>query len=324
MKFTKLIIALAAFFALAAAMAATKNKKNAKKEPSLKIVSTIFPSYDWAREILGEKASEATLTLLLDSGTDLHSYQPSFKDISKIASADVFIYVGGESDNWVPNVLKTIKNPNLKTINLLETLGSSAKEEEIVEGMQSEEEESDEIELDEHVWLSLKNSKTLVSAISEAIALCDSKNATLYKANAIVYEKRLSDLDKAFENALKECSKSTLVFADRFPFRYLVDDYSLSYYAAFAGCSAETEASFETVVFLSKKIDELSSNAVFQIESSDGKIAKTVIKNSQKNKNATIFVLDSMQSTTAKDAQNGKTYLSVMKKNLEVLKEALK
>ena len=324
MKFTKLIIALAAFFALAAAMAATKNKKNAKKEPSLKIVSTIFPSYDWVREILGEKASEATLTLLLDSGTDLHSYQPSFKDISKIASADVFIYVGGESDNWVPNVLKTIENPNLRTVNLLETLGSSAKEEEIVEGMQSEEEESDEIELDEHVWLSLKNAKTLVSAISEAIALCDSKNATLYKANAIVYEKRLSDLDKTFENALKDCSKSTLVFADRFPFRYLVDDYSLSYYAAFAGCSAETEASFETVVFLSKKIDELSSNAVFQIESSDGKIAKTVIKNSQKNKNATIFVLDSMQSTTTKDAQNGKTYLSVMKKNLEVLKEALK
>lgn len=324
MKFTKLIIALAAFFALAAAMAATKNKKNAKKEPSLKIVSTIFPSYDWAREILGEKADEATLTLLLDSGTDLHSYQPSFKDISKIASADVFIYVGGESDNWVPDVLSSIKNPNLRTVNLLETLGSRAKEEEIVEGMQSEEEESEESELDEHVWLSLKNAKTLVSAISEAIALCDSKNATLYKANAIVYEKRLSDLDKTFENALKECSKSTLVFADRFPFRYLVDDYSLSYYAAFAGCAAETEASFETVVFLSKKIDELSSNAVFQIESSDGKIAKTVIKNSQKNKNATIFVLDSMQSTTTKDAQNGKTYLSVMKKNLEVLKEALK
>ena len=298
-----------------------KAKKTEKNSNKLKVVTTIFPEYDWTREILGDKASNVELTLLLGNGVDLHSYQPSIQDIAKISTADIFIYVGGESDGWVADALKNAKNKNMKVINLLETLGDKVKAEEVKEGMQAEEEEEEEY--DEHVWLSLRNAKILSAEIASALCEKDAANAAAYKANLAAYTARLDSLDAKYAAAVKSASKNTILFGDRFPFRYLVDDYNLDYYAAFVGCSAETEASFETIIFLAKKVDELGLNSVLKIESGDGKIARTIIQNS-KNKNAKVLTMDSIQSTTAKQAAAGATYLKIMEANLSVLEEALK
>ncbi len=530
----KIFLILAVFSALTTSVFAAK----AKKSDKLKVVTTIFPEYDWTREILGDNAKNVELILLLGNGVDLHSYQPSIQDIAKISTADIFIYVGGESDGWVADALKNAKNKNMKVINLLETLGDKVKAEEVKEGMQSEEEEEhahhhgkevstfednevkdrslsdwegswqspyplvldgtldeaweeksedgkmtaqeykeyyktgyktdiasvtikgnkitynydngksvsakykytgyfiqvwsggtkaamyrfesmdkksaaprfieindhmikpaeaehfhlrmsnisfdaiedpekywptffpasmsgkeiaehlsgghhhhdendeeehdhhdheaeeghhhhhhhdgeDEVEYDEHVWLSLRFAKVLSAEIASALCEKDSANASTYKANLAAYSSKLDALDSKYAAAVKAGSKNTILFGDRFPFRYFVDDYGLKYYAAFVGCSAETEASFETVIFLAKKVDELSLNNVCQIESGNGKIARTIIQSS-KNKNAKILSFDSMQSVTSKDIKKGTTYLGLMQNNLEVLKEALK
>ena len=294
----------------------------------MKVVTTIFPEYDWVRQIAGDQASNMELTMLLDNGVDLHSYQPTADDIMKISDADLFIYVGGESDGWVDGALKEAVNQNMQVINLLEVLGNSVKEEEVVEGMEAEEEEEseegeeEEPEYDEHVWLSLRNAEILCSAIAEALDKVDPANKEIYDANLAAYEEELENLDTQYQEAVDQAPQKTLLFGDRFPFRYLVDDYGLSYYAAFVGCSAETEASFETISFLAKKVDGLGLKNIMTIEKSDQKIAKTIIENT-KDKNQNILTLDSMQSTTSEDVANGTTYLSVMEKNLEVLKEAL-
>ncbi len=325
MKKSNVIISVAIFFALfalifsgAQAFAAKKPKSESKK---LKIVATIFPEYDWTREILGERAADAELTLLLDNGVDLHSFQPSMKDIIKVGAADVFIFVGGESDEWIEDALKNATNKNQKTVNLLEILGERAKTEEIVEGMESSDEDEDE--KDEHVWLSIKNAPILCEAICNAICEADAENAHVYQKNLALYTKKLSELDAEYEKTILNASKKTLLFADRFPFRYLVDDYGLSYFAAFSGCSSETEASFKTVVFLSGKIDELNLGTICTIEKCDQKLAKSVIQNSKKKK-ANIAEIDSMQATTLRDAKKGATYIKIMKKNLAAIKNALR
>ena len=331
----KIFLILAVFAALTTSVFAAKTKKTNNKSDKIKVVTTIFPEYDWVREIAGN-SENIDLTLLIGNGVDLHSYQPSFQDIAKISNADIFIYVGGESDNWVKDALKNVTNKNIKVINLLETLGDKVKEEEVKEGMQAEEEEyedghhhhdgdhdEDEVEYDEHVWLSLRNAKILSAEIANALCEKDSANATTYKANLAAYSSKLDALDAKYAAAVKAGSKKTILFGDRFPFRYLVEDYGLDYFAAFVGCSAETEASFETVIFLAKKVDELKLNTVLKIESGDGKIARTIIQNS-KNKNAKVLTLDSLQSTTSKQAEKGTTYLKVMEENLKVIEEALK
>lgn len=314
---------VAVIFLLACVSCRSKNQAENISENSKKlIVCTIFPQYDWCREILGSKSDNFNLVLLLDKGTDLHSFQPTFADIAKVSSSDLFVYIGGESDTWVSDALKEAKNKNLAALNLMETLGNDVKEEELVEGMQGESEEDDETEYDEHIWLSLKNAKKLTSALCAEIQKLDPKDANFYAENAKNYIEKLDSLDKDYEKTVSQAAEKTILFADRFPFRYLADDYGLKYYAAFAGCSAETEASFETIIFLAKKIDELSLGAVFTIENSSKKIAQTIIQNT-KSKNAKILELDSLQSITGKDIKNGKTYLSTMEENLKVLKEAL-
>ena len=296
----------------------TKGKKS--------IVCTIFPQYDWVRQILGDKAGDMELTLLLNNRVDLHSYQPSVNDIVKMSASDLFIYVGGESDGWVKDALKKAANPDMIVINLLDALGGAAKTEEIREGMEAEEsgrEDENEAEYDEHVWLSLKNARILIAVIADALSKLDAGDAGEYKNNLSRYDEKLKSLDAEYKSAVAAASVKTLLFGDRFPFRYLVDDYGLDYHAAFPGCSAETEASFETIVFLAKKVDELGLKTVMVTESSDKSIARTIISNT-KAKNQRILVLDSMQSATAGDVQNGTTYLSVMENNLNVLKDALK
>ena len=307
---------------------------SAAEEP-LRVVTTIFPIYDWVRNVLGDRAADVEVTMLLDSGVDLHSYQPTVDDVVKISACDLFLYVGGESDDWVDDALREAANKDMIVINLLEVLGDSVKEEELVEGMEHEhdhehdhEEEHDhdheegEAEYDEHVWLSLRHAQTLTQAIAEALAKLDAQNAETYAANAAAYTEKLDALDGAYRAAVDAAPGKTLLFGDRFPFRYLVDDYGLNYYAAFVGCSAETEASFETVVFLARKVDELGLNAICQIESADGSIARTIRENTRDG-NQQILSFDSMQSVTAGDVAAGKTYLGIMEENLALLRDAL-
>ena len=362
-------------------------------EKPLKVVTTIFPEYDWVRQILGERAGNAELTMLLDNGVDLHSYQPTADDIIKISDCDLFVYVGGESDGWVEDALKEATNKNMKVINLLDVLKDTVKTEEAVPGMQAEEGhnhgvadfadsdvkdrdlsdwngewqsaypyildgtldpvmekkaesgtktaeeykdssamtgaeiademlEHEEKEYDEHVWLSAKNAGTICNAIAAALEEIDPANKEIYAANAKSYQEKLSALDAEYQSAVDNAARKTVLFGDRFPFRYLVDDYGLSYYAAFAGCSAESEASFETISFLAHKVDELNLPCVLTIEGAKHKIAETIVQNTVE-KNQKILTLDSMQSTTTTDVENGTTYLSVMEDNLDILKQAL-
>ena len=504
----KKMIPLFLVLTMAVGLLAGCGKKNAAEKGEsdsnkLSVVTTIFPEYDWVKEILGDKAGSTDLTMLLSSGVDLHSYQPTADDIVKISDCDLFVYVGGESDGWVESVLKNADNKNVKVINLLNVLGDSVKTEETVEGMQETEHAHDhskevstfedhevqdrslsdwagswqsaypfaldgtlddafaamaeegemtadeyktyyqngyktditnigiegdhiaftyedgkkvgsdykyigyyiqnwstgtkaamyrfeavdrtsgapvciefndhmiesaapehfhirmsnesfdaivdpekswptffpadmtgedlcehmeghghEEEADEHVWLSLKNAKTLVDAISNALQELDPDNKDAYAANAAAYIEKLSALDGAYQSAVDGAARKTVLFGDRFPFRYLVDDYGLRYYAAFAGCSAESEASFETVSFLAKKVDELKLPCVLTIEGKSHKIAETIVENTAE-KNQKILTMDSMQSMTSEDVANGTTYLSVMEQNLSMLKEAL-
>ena len=326
-KITALLLAL---FMLVGALAGCGKQNDTNQTDKLSIVTTIFPEYDWVREILGEKADNAEITMLLDNGVDLHSYQPTADDIVKISDCDLFIYVGGESDEWVEDALRNAANGNMKVINLLEVLGDSVKTEEIVEGMQEAEHEHEdaeehehEEEADEHVWLSLKNAKMLVRVISKALQELDPDSKDIYAANADAYVKKLSALDAEYQAAVDAASNKTILFGDRFPFRYLVDDYGLHYYAAFVGCSTETEAGFETISFLAKRVDEWKLPCVLTIEGAQHKIAETVVRNTTA-KNQRVLTMDSRQSTTSKDVKNGTTYLSVMEKNLSVLKEALR
>lgn len=310
----------------------------------LHVLTTIFPEYDWVMNILGDQSVNANVTMLLDNGVDLHSYQPTVDDIVNISTCDLFIYVGGESDDWVNDALKEATNQNMIVLNLLEILGDTVKEEEIVEGMEVEEEhdhghddhaededheedhhheeEEEEIEYDEHVWLSLRNASLFCTAFADALSELDAENAETYRANATAYQERLDALDAEYRAALDGANGKTILFGDRFPFRYLTDDYGLTYYAAFVGCSAETEASFETVVFLASKVDELGLNSICQIESSDGSLARTIRDNTQ-SKDQEILTLDSMQATTASDVADGASYLSIMETNLALLKAAL-
>lgn len=296
-----------------------------KSDKKIKIVATIFPEYDWVSNILGDDQADTDVTLLIDNGVDLHSYQPTVDDVIKISTCDIFIYVGGESDKWVCDALKEARNRDMIVIDLMEILGDAAKEEEIKEGMQEEDHddhEHEEVEYDEHVWLSVRNAALFCEKIEEAIETKDPANAAEYRENLAKYKEKLRKLDSEYKTVFENATVKTLLFGDRFPFRYFTDDYGLDYYAAFAGCSAETEASFETVVFLAGKVDELGIKTVFTIEGSEKKIAETIVKNT-KTKDLKIASLDSMQSTTLKDIENGVTYLSVMEKNLEVLKKAL-
>ena len=498
-----LLVAVMAVFCLSACGRNNSNTNIQTKDNSdkqIKVVTTIFPIYDWVKEIAGDEVSDIELTMLLDNGVDLHSYQPTADDIMKISDCDLFIYVGGESDAWVEDALKEAVNKDMQVINLLDVLKDNVKTEEAVPGMQAEEDhnhgyshfddsdvqdrtlsdwdgvwqsvypylqngvldevmekkaengnktaeeyksyyengyktsvsqitinaennticfvkdgteskatyeykgykiydyesgsrgvryffeatggdadapkyvqfsdhgiapgeaehfhiytgndgfealseemdnwptyypadmsgteiaeemsEHEEKEYDEHVWLSLRNAQILCNAIAEALGKIDQSHKDVYLENVTSYNKRLASLDSQYQDVTANASQKTLLFGDRFPFRYMVDDYGLNYYAAFAGCSAESEASFETISFLAKKVDELGLKTIMTIENSDSKIAKT-IRDNTKDKNQEILSLDSMQSVTSEDVKNKTTYLSVMESNLNVLKEAL-
>lgn len=310
----KLLILLSALTLL---LAGCGQKQGSQK---LQIVAAIFPEYDWVRQIVGDDDS-VELTLLVDDGVDPHSFQPAVSDMVTAANCDLLIYGGGESDQWLTKLEAT--NPNRETLVLLPLLGEQAHQEEVVEGMEAHEEDEPEgdAEMDEHVWLSLRNASFFCKAITDALCDLNPGKADEYHANLAAYQQQLNALDVQYQQAVSAASQHTIVVCDRFPFRYLVEDYGLSYYAAFPGCSAETGASFETVVFLSNKVKELNLSALLVTESSDGRMAKTVAQNAG-NEQMPVLTLNSMQSVSAEQAK-ALRYLSVMTDNLTVLQQAL-
>lgn len=325
-------------FMMTGILAGCKNNNEPISDSKLSIVTTTFPQYDWAKEILGSKAKNTDLTMLVDNGVDLHSYQPTADDMIKISTCDMFIYVGGESDGWVEDALKGAVNEDMVVINLMEVLGDAVKEEDIVEGMQEDEHdhgneedeekvhedaENGDVEYDEHVWLSLQNAKLFCKEIADKLVVIDADHKDDYNANASAYIARLSALDAKYKEIVDGASKKTILFGDRFPFRYLAEDYGLNYYAAFPGCSAETEASFATITYLAKRVDQLDLSCVLTIEGSNQKIANTIVSSTTK-KDQQVFSMDSLQSTTVNDVKESTTYLFVMQENLEVLEVALK
>ena len=286
----------------------------------LHIVCTIFPQYDWVRE-LTEGADNVEVTLLEDSGADLHNFQPSAADKVSILNSDLFVYTGGESDDWARTLLENAEK-DVRSLDLIEELGDRAltEEEGIEESGEHGHEHEDEI--DEHIWLSVQNAKVLVSAIREELCAVDESNAALYQSNAASYLAELSALDEAFEKTVSSAERSVLVFADRYPFRYLAHDYGLTCYAAFSGCSAESEASFATILTLVKHVEENALPYVMVLENSTQKTARTVIENT-KSKDQGILVLNSLQSVSREDIESGATYLGLMKEDLAILQTAL-
>lgn len=317
---------LCAVVALLISLSAAGCSQNAApKDDKISVVAAIFPQYDWVREILGQEQKNIQLTLLTDKGTDLHSFNPSAADIVKISECDLFLYVGGVSDKWADDVLKGAQNPDMQVINLLETLGDEVKysdtEQVIIPDSENHHEHSHD-EVDEHAWLSLKNAQTICNAIADSLCALDPEKEEIYRQNTADYINKLKALDERYKQAIQNSKRKTIMFGDRFPFLYLTGDYSITCYAAFQSCSAETEASFETVAFLSSQLDKLSLPCVLTAEGSDGRVAKTIIENSQ-NKNRAVLTMHSMQSVTANELKSGITYLSVMENNLETLKTAL-
>ena len=334
------MVFLAVALALSACGVDSNTKSSANKKVS--IVATIYPQYDWLKNILGEYADKVDLKLLIKNGTDLHSYKPSAQDIAAIAGADMVVYVGGESDEWIEKALEATPKAGRMQVNLMKSLGDRVKEEEVVEGMQTETSDergeardehaeehehhhhSEEVENDEHIWLSLKNAEILVKGLAESVAKVDTANADVYRANAILYASKLHDLDWAYDSTVSYATQKTILFGDRFPFRYMVDDYGIKYYAAFVGCSAESEASFETVAFLAGMMDSLSLPGIFTIDGSHSNVARAILNASKQSKRAEVLTLNSMQSVTDEQVRSGISYLSIMKSNLVILKKALK
>lgn len=313
----KRITALFLALLLAVGVFSACGQKN-KPQGEYSIVVTVYPAYDWLMQVLGDEASRFDVRLLQDNGVDLHSYQPSTGDIIAISSCDLFIYVGGASDGWVKDALEQATNPSMQVICLLDVLGAKALEEELAEGMQAEEEE-DEAEKDEHVWLSLRNAAYFTQQICDCLCSLDKEHAASYRENCGAYLTALQSLDDQYTQTIRSCPLRTLLFADRFPFLYLVKDYGLQYYAAFSGCSAEINASDDTVISLANRLKELGLPAVLILDHGNVSLAETVLEDA--GLSLPILELNSIQSVTSENAEGG--YLAIMEQNLNTLRTAL-
>ncbi len=300
--------------------------QSAQNSGDITIVCTSFPLYDWTRQILGE--SDAEVILLLDNGTDMHSAQPSAEDLIQIADCDVLVHVGGESDAWLMDALEANPNEERMVVNLMEALKEELREEQYIDGMHIEhehehEQEDENVAMDEHIWLSLRLAVKSCDAIENALCQALPNEAEQIRANADVYCGKLEDLDRKYAdmvtNSVDECA---IIVADRFPFMYMMEDYGIKYYAAFPGCSTESEADFETVVFLAEKVKEGSSKSILITESGTEVLANTVMENAGME-SGEILVLHSMQVVYQSDIENGCSYLGYMEQNLTVLERVL-
>lgn len=330
---------LGCFIAACAGMDSVRDGKTFE-EGKINIVCTTFSQYDWTREVIKGREEQIQLTYLFRDGADLHSFQPTADDMIQVASADLLIYIGGENDGWLLDASKEATNPNQVKLSMLEFLEEELKEEELVEGMEGYEEgghpleacstpngeehsHEHEGEYDEHIWLSLSNAELITKEIASILSVLDPEGKSVYDSNAKRYCNELEELKENYQTMLATCELDTILVGDRFPYLYLTEEFGIKYYAAFTGCSAESEASFETVTFLAGKLNELGIDTVLILENSDGEIAKTIIRNSE-NKNQEIAVLNSIQSVKAADVAEGATYLKIMEENRQVLGRALK
>lgn len=283
------------------------------------VVATIFPQYDFSRQIAGDLAD---VTMLLGAGEESHTYEPTPQDILTIQNADIFIYVGGESDSWVDSILDSLDTSSIEIISLMECV--DAVEEEVVEGMEAENghetaDSPDEAEYDEHVWTSIENAQIISQRIADALCDADKENSTAYRSNCEKYLSELSSLKKEIEGVVNNGERKTLVFGDRFPLRYFTDEFGLEYFAAFPGCAEDSEPSAGTVAFLIEKVNNEDIPVVFTIELSNGKIAKTISESTD----AEVMTFYSCHNLTQEDFENGVTYIDLMKRNCESLKTAL-
>jgi zinc transport system substrate-binding protein len=308
-----ILIVLIAFFCFAACNQ-KKNTNRQSSEDKIRVTATIFAPYDFARAIAGDRVN---LTMLLPPGAESHSFEPTPRDIITVQNSTVFIYIGGESDAWIDRILRSMNTDNMKILRLMDTV--DVVEEELVEGMEEEDNE-EEIAYDEHIWTSPENAKRIVRATSETLCEIDPKNAAFYRENTDQYIARLDELDSAFAATVDSAKRKTIVFGDRFPFRYFADDYGLSYFAAFPGCSTETEPSAATVAFLIDKIKDERIPVIFHIELSNERMADTIGEATGAKK----LLLHAAHNISKKDFESGVTYLDLMSVNLEHLKEALR
>ena len=307
----------------------------------LQIVTTNFPSYDFARAITKE---DADVTMLVKPGAETHSFEPSPQDIITIQNADLFIYTGGDSDEWVDGILESVQNKNFHVFKMMDAV--NLIEEETVEGMQEEEHEHDHAdadhaneeadhdhekadqaeeheeegpEMDEHVWTSPKNAITIVEKLEETLSGLDESHKDSFKANSESYVKELEELDKSFKEVVDSGKRKEIIVADRFPFAYFCKEYGLSYFAAFPGCSTDTQPSAATIAFLTDKVKEDKIPVVFHIEMGNEDMVNAISKDTGAKK----LLLNSVHNVTDSDFKAGKTYVDLMKPNVEALKEAL-
>lgn len=318
-KFRKTVLVTLCVFLLMMTGCSGNGKQKGEK---ITVVTTIFPLYDWARNIIKD-SEDVELVLLMSNGSDLHNYQPSVNDIIKVTDCDLFIQVGGESDKWAEDLVRERENSGKKNLNLMDQLSDYLRIDERAEGMQEEEEEGEEeTEYDEHIWLSLRIAQKACELIRNELSSLDKGNGSRYAQNCAEYCESLRKLDEEYKKTVSLGNRKVILFADRFPFRYMVEDYGLEYYAAFKGCSAESEASFETIKFLAEKVDEKELKYILILENNDGRIARTIMENTAR-KNQETVVIDSLQSVTGQDAEKGAGYLQIMQNNLEVLRKVL-
>ncbi|MBQ6570403.1 MAG: zinc ABC transporter substrate-binding protein [Clostridia bacterium] len=288
-------------------------KGEGKKSDKLSIVTTIFPQYDFARAIGGDKAE---VIMLASPGSEVHSFEATLSDIAKIEQCDLFIYVGGESESWLDSVFEAMGSSCPEKIALMDMV--EPRLEQYIEGMERENGE-DEEEYDEHVWTSVKNCAVIAEEICSAMCKADPANEEYYRANAADIIAGLGELDKTFEEITLNAKRKTLVFAERFPFAYFAADYGLDCYAAFKGCSSETEPSLATISFLTDKVKQSGLPAVFYIEFSTEKVADTICAATGAKK----LLFHSCHNVSRKDFENGVTYIELMRQNAENLREAL-
>ena len=293
------------------------NKKQ-ETQDKLTIVSTNFPGYDFARAITMDNTN-VKVKMLLKPGAESHTFEPTPEDIKTIKNSDIFIYVGGDSDEWVDDILSDVDTDKTKIIKLIDLV--DAKEEFTTEGMESDEEEEseEETELDEHVWTSPKNAIEIINKLKKEVINIDSDEKSNLESNANNYVNKLNDLDTEFKSIVKTAKRKEIIVGDRFPLRYFADEYGLSYYAAFPGCSEQTEASAKTISFLANKVKEDKIPVVLKIELSSGNIANTIAKET----NTKVLEFNSAHNISQSDFDAGTTYVDIMTKNAEVLKEAL-
>ena len=292
-----------------------------KKDDRISVVTTIFPPYDFTREIAGELAD---VTMLLGPGEESHTYEPTPQDIIKIQSCDVFIYTGGESESWAEDILSSLDNKSVKVINMMQI--TDIVEEEIVEGMENDEDEesgddaeSGEIEYDEHVWTSIGNAQKITQTIADVLCDIDEQNSSVYTANCEKYLAELSALKNTFTRIVADGNRKTVVFGDRFPFRYFTEEFGLEYYAAFQGCAEQSEPSAGTVAFLIEKVKAENIPVVFYIEMSNGKVAETIAEST----GAKTLRFHSCHNVTMEEYINHTTYIDLMNRNAEALEQAL-